>query len=114
MILQDERFACAAVSVERRYLKFDDIGCLAEHEKEQAARDLRSWVRDADTGWVAKEQAHFVYFKDLVTPMGFGFAAFASAESAEKFAKDKGGRVISWNEILSLNQGENLQPEEAK
>lgn len=100
MIIQDERFACAVVSAEKRYLKFDDIGCLAEHEKKQAAGDLRSWVRDAlGGGWVVKDEASFVYLRDLVTPMGYGFAAFSSAEGAERFVRENGGRVLDWDQL---------------
>lgn len=101
MIIQDERFACAVVSADQRYLKFDDIGCLTEHEKKQIVRDPRSWVHDAATGgWVVKNEARFVHVRDWVTPMGYGLAAFASAEGAEKFAEKKGGRVITWDEFM--------------
>lgn len=102
MILGDERFACAAAASDKRMLKFDDIGCLAVYEKKQAGRDLRSWVHDAGTGvWIKKKEAKFVHARDLITPMGFGLAAFATVEDAEKFAREKNGRVVSWEELLS-------------
>lgn len=100
MIIEDERFACAAVSADKRFLKFDDIGCLAAHEKEQSDREFRSWVRDAGAGvWVEKEKAQFVHSRSLVTPMGYGFAAFVTTEDATQFAQEKAGRLITWDEL---------------
>ncbi len=105
MIIDDERFAAAAVSVDGRIFKFDDIGCLAVHEKEQKSRMLKTWARDAGTGgWVEKEKALFVYSRDLVTPMGYGFAAFTASEDAEQWAHEKAGRLVTWNELSSLTQ----------
>lgn len=103
MILEDERFVCAAVSADSRFLKFDDIGCLAAYEKERSGRFLRSWVRDANGGgWLEKEVARFVYARDLITPMGYGVAAFAVTENAVLFAKEKSGSLITWAELLTL------------
>lgn len=100
MIIQDERFAAASVSADGRFQKFDDIGCLARYEKESGAKDLRSWVHDIDSGeWIKREQAKFVHSRDLVTPMGYGFAAFAVADDAAKWAEKQAGRVIAWNEL---------------
>lgn len=105
MIIDDERFACAAVLADGHFLKFDDIGCLAAQEKELNDRMLRAWVRDAGTGgWIEKEKALFVHSRDLVTPMGYGFAAFTASEDAAQFAQKKTGRRVTWNELLSLPQ----------
>ncbi len=108
MIIDDERFAGAAVSADGQFLKFDDIGCLAAHEKEPESRMLRSWVHDAVSGkWIGREQARFVYARDLVSPMGYGFAAFAVAEDAERWAQEKAGRLVTWNELLDLTGKQN-------
>jgi copper chaperone NosL len=103
MIIDDERFAAAAVPADGHFLKFDDIGCLAAHEKGQNGRVIRSWVRDAmGGGWIEREKALFVHSPDLVTPMGYGFAAFEAAEAAQPFAQEKAGRLVTWNELLSI------------
>lgn len=100
MIIDDERFASAAVSSERRYLKFDDIGCMAAYEKKRPASLLRAWVRDLEgAGWIARDKAYFVHLRDLVTPMGYGFAAFGAQEGAKEFSAAKGGRGIIWDEL---------------
>ncbi len=106
MIIEDERFACAAVSPDGRYLKFDDIGCMAAHEKENG-QALRAWVRDAEgDGWIAREKAGFVHSKDLVTPMGCGLAAFSTEARAKKFCNKKTGDLIMWNALLNLTREE--------
>lgn len=105
MIIGDERFACAAVSGEGRFLKFDDIGCLAAHKKSAGKDDLRSWVSDADgRGWIRTEEAYFVYSEMLVTPMGYGLSAFVDEPSARRFAQEKEGRLVSWEEIAGIHQ----------
>ncbi len=103
MIIADERFACAAATADRRFLKFDDIGCFAAHEKKSAEHVLRSWVRNAGADeWIGKEEARFVHSPNLVTPMGYGFAATATVDKAARFAEENAGRVITWEELLSL------------
>lgn len=97
MIIQDERFAASA-SADGHFQKFDDIGCLAAH-----TGFLRAWVHDAATGgWLEIEKAKFTYSRDFVTPMGHGFAAFATAGDAAKWAQDKAGRVITWKELEEI------------
>lgn len=106
MIIEDERFACAAVSADGRYLKFDDIGCMAANERENG-QALRAWTRDAEgDGWIAKEKAVFVHSKDLVTPMGYGLAAFSTEGRAKKFCTEKAGGLIAWTALLNLTKGE--------
>ncbi len=100
MIIGEERFACAAVSQEGNFFKFDDIGCLAIYEKNTSGNALRSWVQDAGgLGWMEKEKAYFIYSEDVITPMGYGIAAFAEPERAAEFAREKAGRLLAWNDI---------------
>src|SRR3989338_4658892 len=108
MIIEEERFVSVAVTDDGHFLKFDDIGCLAAHERAQNGSMIRSWVQDASGGgWIERENALFVYSPDLVTPMGYGFVAFASESDAQKFAKEKAGRLITWNELLNIIKNQN-------
>lgn len=100
MIIQDERYAAASVSADGQYFKFDDIGCMARHEKEAAGRGPGSWVHDGVSGqWIETGQATFAHARDLVTPMGYGLMAFAAADDAEKWSAKQGGRVLVWDEL---------------
>lgn len=116
MIIEDGRFACAAVLAGKDFLKFDDIGCLATYEKKLNGLEFWPWVRDASADkWIKREQAYFVHSRDLVTPMGYGFAAFAHQRDAMTFAQEKAGRLITWEELLNLMEGEiNFKMEEMK
>ena len=105
MIIQEERFACAVVSAEGRALKFDDVGCLAAYKKDSDGRTERSWVHDTGSGgWLEEDRATFVYSRDLVTPMGHGFAAFGDPNAAKRYARDSAGRLVSWDELSVLVQ----------
>lgn len=60
--------------------KFDDIGCMVlwfEEEKIDFKDSVKIWITDAATGeWIDARSA--IYTADNVTPMAFGFSAYAS------------------------------------
>ena len=62
MIISDERFAAALVTAAGDALKFDDIGCLIEHEADPVRPDVACWVRDfRSREWLDARQATFVH-----------------------------------------------------
>jgi copper chaperone NosL len=76
MIIGDERFAAALVAPTGDALKFDDIGCLVEHEAGGLRSDAAYWVRDAvSREWLDAREARFVHSPSVASPMGFGLAA---------------------------------------
>jgi hypothetical protein len=82
MIIGDECFAAALVAPTGDVLKFDDIGCLVEHEAARLRPDVAYWVRDAASGeWLDAREARFVHSRDRASPMGFGLAAYRAGPS---------------------------------
>ena len=85
-------------------LFFDDIGCLVQYERQGKimpeavkARYVRSVAGDL---WLLAEKAVWVATKDVRTPMGYGFHAFADKKSAEAFVKaHKLAQVVAWAEV---------------
>lgn len=106
MIVSDERYACASIVQDESRgpvaLVFDDINCLVGHEVNTRERPevLARWVHDHGTlGWVAADQAHFVWAKELNTPMMSHIAAFADADAADAFREQIGGDAMSLAEV---------------
>ena len=105
MIIGDKRFAAAFISEDGEFFKFDDIGCMRTYEAKNKVLPRNSWVHDYPSEqWVMKGQAVFVFSKQLVTPMGYGIAAFSDAGAAKEFLGKGGGRKISWDEISETLQ----------
>ena len=51
---------------------------------------------------VEAQRAYYVYKSTAITDMAPGFIAFSTKEKAENFAKGFGGRVVTYEEAVSL------------
>lgn len=88
-------------------LFFDDIGCLVQYERKGQimpeavkARYVRSVAGDT---WLLAEKAVWVTTKDVRTPMGYGFHAFADKKAAEAFiASHKMAQQIAWADVQKM------------
>jgi len=100
MIISDQRFAAAIVDQAGEALKFDDLGCLVEHEAEQFRPSVAYWVRGYDgQRWLNAREATFVHSRGIVSPMNHGLAAFDDARPAEKAAHETASRVLQFDEL---------------
>jgi nitrous oxide reductase accessory protein NosL len=100
MIIQDERYAAAVVtvsaggSVEKH--AFDDIGEMLEFAPPQGAQQVRRYVREVTTRqWLDASRATLVKSTQVQTPMGSGIVAYGDAQAARVAAKAHGGTVIT-------------------
>jgi copper chaperone NosL len=101
MIISEERFAGGLVESDGDALLFDDPGELVAQVQEEGLNDRRVWVHDYTTKeWIDGTQAYFVVDDDLMTPMGTGVVALKTREEAERLAAEKGGQVMTWQEIV--------------
>ena len=113
MIIGDEKFAAELKDKENNVLKFDDIGCLKAYEKKYELKGVYAWVHDYQSGeWIESNKAFFVHSSQLVSPMGYGIAAFSSLRDAERFAKESNGRITTsdeaekkFQEVINQNKG---------
>jgi len=107
MTLADRRFGAEIVTTRGRMLQFDDAGCVAEHLSTRAIGldEVSSiWVIDytrPDT-LIDATTAHFAQSEAFRTPMGSGLAATADRATADSLALATGGKVHTWDEVLSL------------
>ena len=96
MIIGDEHFAAALVAPTGDALKFDDIGCLVEHEAGRLRPDVAYWVRDAASReWLDAREARFAHSPSVASPMGFGLAA----HPADRAAGEPNARLLRFHEL---------------
>ncbi len=108
MLINEDRCSSGMLVEERgrrRYILFDDIGCMLDAEREHAAHPggqstiLERYVHDRDTrSWVEARAAIFLFAdpQALPTPMGTGMVAYATSAAAEQARHQYGGTVLDY------------------
>jgi copper chaperone NosL len=100
MIINEPRFAAAYFSEAGETRRFDDIGEMFLYAEEQGEAVQSYWVHDYHSEeWTGAEAATFVHNPDLMTPMGWGIAAFASESDAGAYANERGGAILGYTEL---------------
>jgi len=106
MIISEKEYAGIYYSIsEKRWKKFDDIGCLVmEAKKEGDVKSGTVYVFDYETGELIKaDKAYYVLSQDIWTPMNTGIIAFKSKEKAEEIASKSRGKVMTFDELMKMN-----------
>lgn len=116
MIISDPFFAAEIRGgPDGKLVKFDDIGDAVHWLKGQSWQldpAIEFWVRDYGTGqdWLDARQAH--YKSDVMSPMDYGYAAFAEETSMtvpfEEMRKSVLARGLSWR-CIPGGEGEGHQ-----
>ena len=101
MIIDDAKFAAATLLTSGEFRKFDDVGEMATYHMDHPEAQVKAWfVHDFESeAWIRGETAYFVLSDNLQTPMGMGVAAFEKREDAEALAAEKGGQVLTLDEL---------------
>jgi copper chaperone NosL len=108
MIVSEESFAAAYITADGHGYTFDDIGDMVKAHLDMQEDVTAFFVHDYERrDWIRAETAHFVLSENLPTPMLSGLAAFSSMETAGAFAKEIGGVVLTFDELLNFYR-ENL------
>jgi len=97
MLISTEAGSGEIVSARDDTRFYDDLGCLAADWPSHAAGAV-AYVQLAGGGWHDAERAWFAQPSSARTPMGSGYAAYATADEAR--AVDRQGRALTWNEIV--------------
>jgi copper chaperone NosL len=105
MIINEEKFAAAYWTEDGEARRFDDIGGMLAYTSEKDDVVASYWVHDYATGeWMRAEGAYYVLNSDLMTPMGFGIAAFAEKDQAEAMSQGlEGVAVLPFMELLDMD-----------
>jgi nitrous oxide reductase accessory protein NosL len=99
MLISSDKGGGEIVSSSEDTRFYDDIGCLAA---DWVARhgNARAYVRLGGGQWSEADAASYAQPSGVQTPMGSGFAAFATI--AEARAADRTGRVLTFDDIVAL------------
>ena len=102
MIVSEPVYAAAFQPHDEEPRVFDDIGCMLQALRTEAASSMNVWVQDASGGgWLDADGAIFVASPQLRTPMGGGLLAYADEAAAGKAASTLGGEVVrSFRELI--------------
>jgi copper chaperone NosL len=102
MIVSEERFASGYVGPNGETVAFDDLGEFLAIVSMDPTLSAKSYVHDAQDGrWLRASQAVFIKLPGLATPMGSGYAAFASEAGARDFARRQGTQFEGAIETLA-------------
>lgn len=104
MIIAEERFAAAYVTVDGKSRRFDDIGGMLNYDREHGEDVAVYWVHDINSHtWLDAADAFFVVESGLVTPMGHGVVACADEMTAEAVAYGTDeARILGFAELRQL------------
>lgn len=105
MMVYEDRSSCALLverDGRREHVIFDDIGCMIvfRHDHADDTKVAETWLHDhATRRWIAADDAHILAADPdrLMTPMGYGLAAFQTASAAEEAKSKYGGTVSSFS-----------------
>ena len=112
MIISEPRFAAAYAAEDGNTRRFDDIGemFLYAHERNEIVHAF--WVHDYHSeDWIEASGATYVHNPRLMTPMGWGIAAFAGAADARRYGGEQGATVLTFDDLQEQVQQGELAPQ---
>jgi nitrous oxide reductase accessory protein NosL len=99
MLISNETGGGEIVSPSDETRFYDDIGCLAA-DWTSHREGARAFVRVSGGAWADALTASYAQPASAHTAMGSGIAAFATASEARH--ADRGGRVLTWDDVEQL------------
>lgn len=101
MAVKDNGYSAQYITEDGQSVKFDDIGCMEKYSKEHTdVKIAGKFIQDANSkDWLKYEEATYVFALDTPTPMGYGIHAFNEKATADQFATDKKGEVLTGEQI---------------
>lgn len=103
MIISDPRYAAALVPQQGSPILFDDIGELFKYRQSHAPPATATpYVNDFNQKrWLRAEQAWYLRSGAILSPMGWGIAAFGDETTVRQAQVDRGGEILTWHDIQS-------------
>lgn len=101
MVIDQPKFAAATVLTNTESHKFGDIGDMLVYHMDHPDQTVVAWfVHDYHSEeWIDAQTAFYVMSPQLITPMGFGVAAFADQAQAAQLAQELGANVMTFDEV---------------
>ena len=110
MLIRDSQFSALAMDAEKTH-KFDAIECLVNFLKSKDETTFTQLlVADYSAGGklINATAATYLKSKEIASPMGAYLSAYSSREVAEKVKKEKGGELMSWDELKARFRNSNF------
>ncbi len=101
MAVKNTGYAAQYITEDSKSVKFDDIGCMEKYSNEHTdVKIAGKFIQDVNSKeWLKYEEASYVFDLDTPSPMGYGVHAFKEKTTADKFAADKKGEVLTAEQI---------------
>ncbi|MCO6461218.1 MAG: nitrous oxide reductase accessory protein NosL [Saprospiraceae bacterium] len=103
MKITDGRFGGAVMTDSSKFYKFDDLKCMVHYIEKKPNGPIKSYyVHDytQDNALIDASTAHYVWSKELKSPMRGNTAAFKDLKDAEELAGKAGSQVESWDATM--------------
>lgn len=110
MTLVDKKFGAEVVTMKGKIYKFDDLNCMisfynsGDVSEENIAESLVIDFAHPEK-LIDAQTAVYVQSSEIKTPMVSQVAAFSSMEIMEPFNKEWQGKIMDWNELVSMLNG---------
>jgi copper chaperone NosL len=104
MAISEKRTAGEIILKDGTALKFDDLGCMASHDKGLVDKSVVAAYFVADFGsgaWIDAKDAYFVKSERITTPMSSGTVAFRDRAAAEVAAAKHEGQVLRFAGVFA-------------
>lgn len=104
MTLTDKKYGAEIFTVKGKTIKFDAAECMLNYLKEKKTDDKEVEkylvVNLTDPGVLIEAvKATFLISPKLRSPMGEDISSFAEKSTADKYAKEYGGEIYTWEEL---------------
>lgn len=103
MTVVDKTHAAQYVTKKGKAFIFDSIECLVMKLENEKNEDLMTFILVADFNnpgnLVDAKTATYLISEKIQSPMGANLSAFSSPEIANKFLKESGGQLFSWEQL---------------
>ena len=101
MSVADDQHSTEIILTNGKTVIFDDIGCMFKWVDANEDKEInKSFVRDYYSNeWIDVEESYFVYGETIKTPMSFHVVSFKDQSSAEDFAMESEGELLSYKDL---------------
>jgi len=103
MTVVDKSHAAQYVTKKGKAYMFDAVECLVMRVNKDQNEDKMEYLLVADYAnpgsLIDAKSATYLISEKIKSPMGANLSAFSSKETAEKFLKDNGGKLYTWNQL---------------
>jgi len=103
MTVVDKSHSAEYVTKKGKAYMFDAVECMVMKVNQDKNEDQMEFLLVADYAnpgeLVDAKTATFLISEKIKSPMGANLSAFSSKESAEKFLKENGGKLFTWDQL---------------